>query len=40
MPSRPGDTEAFHAIYVRQGGPLLARVQVLLDFLTARACVN
>jgi DNA-binding transcriptional LysR family regulator len=36
----PGDTEAFHAVYVGQGGPLPSRVRVLLDFLTERARVN
>lgn len=29
----PGDHEAFHAIYVGQGGPLPSRVRALLDFL-------
>ncbi|KQY22537.1 LysR family transcriptional regulator [Rhizobium sp. Root482] len=28
-----GETEAFHAVYVGQGGPLPSRVRVLLDFL-------
>ncbi|WLS04804.1 LysR family transcriptional regulator [Shinella oryzae] len=36
----PGDTEAFHAIYVGQGGPLPSRVRVVLDFLTQHARVN
>jgi DNA-binding transcriptional LysR family regulator len=31
----PGDTEAIHAVYVGQGGPLPARMRVLLDFLAA-----
>jgi DNA-binding transcriptional LysR family regulator len=39
-PLNPGDTEAFHAVYVGQGGPLPSRVRVLPDFLTARARVN
>jgi hypothetical protein len=29
----PGDMEAFHAVYVGQGGPLPSRVRALLDFL-------
>jgi DNA-binding transcriptional LysR family regulator len=29
----PGESEAFHAVYVGQGGPLPARVRALLDFL-------
>lgn len=28
-----GETEAFHAVYVGQGGPLPSRVRALLDFL-------
>ncbi len=36
----PRDREAFHAIYVGQGGPLPARVRALLDFLAARARVR
>ena len=28
-----GETEAFHAVYVGQGGPLSSRVRALLDFL-------
>jgi DNA-binding transcriptional LysR family regulator len=33
----PSDKEAFHAIYVGQGGPLPSRVRALLDFLAERA---
>lgn len=29
----PGDREVFHAIHIRQGGPLPSRVRALLDFL-------
>jgi hypothetical protein len=29
----PGNREAFHAIYVGQGGPLPSRVRALLDYL-------
>jgi DNA-binding transcriptional LysR family regulator len=36
----PGDREAFHAIYVGQGGPLPSRVRALLDFLAERARVT
>jgi len=36
----PGDREAFHAIYVGQGGPLPSRVRALLDFLAERAKVS
>ncbi|UPA27218.1 LysR family transcriptional regulator [Shinella oryzae] len=36
----PGDKEAFHAVYVGQGGPLPSRVRVVLDFLTQHARVN
>lgn len=32
----PGDREAFHAVYVGQGGPLPSRVRALLDFLAER----
>ncbi|UNK39952.1 LysR family transcriptional regulator (plasmid) [Shinella sp. H4-D48] len=39
-PLNSGDTEAFHAVYIGQGGPLPSRVRVLMDFLTARARVN
>lgn len=35
-----GDREAFHAIYVGQGGPLPSRVRVLLDFLADKARVS
>lgn len=35
----PGDTEAFHAIYLGQGGPLPARVRAVLDFLAANGKV-
>jgi DNA-binding transcriptional LysR family regulator len=31
----PGEIEAFHAVYLGQGGPLPARVRALLDFLAA-----
>lgn len=36
----PGDKEAFHAVYVGQGGPLPSRVRVVLDLLTQHARVN
>jgi len=36
----PGDREDFHAVYLGQGGPLPARVRVLLDFLAERARVS
>lgn len=36
----PGDREAFHAIYVGQGGPLPSRVRALLDFLADEAKVE
>ncbi len=36
----PGDREAFHAIYVGQGGPLPARVRAFLDYLAARGSVT
>jgi DNA-binding transcriptional LysR family regulator len=39
-PFNPGDREAFHAIYIGQGGPLPSRVRVLLDFLAERGKVN
>ncbi len=32
----PGDREAFHAIYLGQGGYLSARVRAVLDFLAAK----
>jgi DNA-binding transcriptional LysR family regulator len=35
----PGDKEAFHAIYVGQGGPLPSRVRALLDFLAEQGKV-
>lgn len=35
----PGDREAFHALYIGQGGPLPARVRVLLDFLAEKGRV-
>ena len=35
-----GETEAFHAVYVGQGGPLPSRVRALLDFLAERGRVN
>ncbi|MFD1881658.1 LysR family transcriptional regulator [Paracoccus pacificus] len=34
-----GETEAFHAVYVGQGGPLPSRVRALLDFLAERGRV-
>lgn len=36
----PGDKEAFHAIYVGQGGHLPSRVRALLDFLAERGKVR
>ena len=36
----PGDREAFHAVYVGQGGPLPARVRALLDYLAERGRVG
>lgn len=36
----PGDTEAFFAVYVGQGGPLPSRVRALLDFLAERGRVQ
>jgi DNA-binding transcriptional LysR family regulator len=36
----PGDREAFHAIYIGQGGPLPSRVRVLLDFLAERGKIR
>lgn len=36
----PGDTEAFHAVYAGQGGPLPSRVRALLDFLAERGRVE
>ncbi|WP_349362343.1 hypothetical protein [Roseomonas sp. E05] len=32
-PLNPGDREAFHAVFLGQGGPLPSRIRVLLDFL-------
>lgn len=32
----PGDKEAFHAVYLGQGGPLPSRVRALLDYLAER----
>lgn len=29
----PGDTEAHHAVYLRQGGPLPARIRAAIDYL-------
>lgn len=34
-----GETEAFHAVYVGQGGPLSSRVRALLDFLAEKGRV-
>lgn len=34
------ETEAFHAVFVGQGGPLPARVRVMLDFLAERGRVE
>lgn len=36
----PGDREAFHAVYVGNGGPLPSRIRVLLDFLARRGRVG
>ncbi|WP_207477139.1 LysR family transcriptional regulator [Arenibaculum pallidiluteum] len=36
----PGDREAFHAIYVGQGGLVPSRVRALLDFLAERGRVD
>jgi DNA-binding transcriptional LysR family regulator len=36
----PGDREAFHAIYLGQGGPLPSRVRALLDFLAEKGRVS
>ncbi|CAH1671207.1 LysR family transcriptional regulator [Chelatococcus asaccharovorans] len=36
----PGDREAFHAIYVGQGGPVPTRVRALLDFLAEHGRVS
>lgn len=38
--SNTGEEEAFHAVYLGQGGPLPARVRVLLDFLAEKATVS
>ena len=35
-----GEKEAFHAVYVGQGGPLPSRVRVLLDFLAEKGRVS
>lgn len=35
-----GEQEAFHAVYVGQGGPLPSRVRALLDFLVERGRVQ
>jgi DNA-binding transcriptional LysR family regulator len=35
-----GEAEAFHAIYVGQGGPLPSRVRALIDFLADRGKVS
>jgi DNA-binding transcriptional LysR family regulator len=34
------EKEAFHAVYVGQGGPLPSRVRALLDFLAERGKVS
>ena len=34
--SNPGDRKDFHAVYLGQGGPLPARVRMLIDFLAER----
>lgn len=39
-PFDTGETEAFHAVYMGQGGPLPSRVRVLLDFLAENATVQ
>ncbi len=36
----PGDREAFHAVYVGQGGLLPARIRAMLDFLAERGRVS
>ena len=36
----PGETEAFHAVYVGLGGPLPSRVRALLDFLAEKGRVS
>jgi DNA-binding transcriptional LysR family regulator len=36
----PGDKEAFHAVYVGQGGPLPSRVRALLDYLAERGRIG
>lgn len=36
----PGEREAFHAVYVGQGGPLPSRVRALLDFLAEHGKVG
>jgi DNA-binding transcriptional LysR family regulator len=36
----PRDREAFHAVYLGQGGLLSARVRALLDFLAEKARVS
>jgi DNA-binding transcriptional LysR family regulator len=36
----PRDHEAFHAVFVGQGGPLSGRVRALLDFLAEKARVS
>ncbi len=35
-----GEREAFHAVYIGQGGPLPSRVRALLDFLAERGKVS
>jgi hypothetical protein len=35
-----GDREAFHAVYVGQGGPLPSRVRAVLDFLARHGRVQ
>lgn len=39
-PFDAGEKEAFHAVYLGQGGPLPSRVRALLDFLAERATVS
>lgn len=35
-----GEKEAFHAVYLGQGGPLPSRVRALLDFLAEHGRVT
>lgn len=40
QPFDPQEPEAFHAVYVGQGGPLPSRIRALLDFLAERGRVG